>query len=100
MLRTIGRSAALSLWPASIKAKARTKVDGSTNLLSLPTKPNNPKSSNHPQAYLHGLKAEVAEKDLRDFFHELDVVGVTTGPKEGEAKVEFKDRETLVRCVP
>ncbi len=52
------------------------------------------------KAYLQNLKPEVAEADVRSFFHELEVVAIDLGAKgKGEGQVEFKDRETLVRWV-
>jgi hypothetical protein len=48
---------------------------------------------------LHNINAEVAEKDVNEFFHELQegIVGMELQGDKGEGQVEFKDRETLVR---
>ena len=56
-----------------------------------------------PQAYLQNLKPKVAEANVLSFFQELEegVVALDLGAAKGkgEGKVEFKDRETLVRWV-
>lgn len=51
------------------------------------------------QAYLTNLKPEVTDKDLRDFFSELELISLELFEGKGEGKAEFKDQETLVRCV-
>ena len=47
------------------------------------------------KAYVHGLKPEVKEDALKDFFAELEVVSLSIHNCEG--KVEFKDRDNLAR---
>lgn len=41
----------------------------------------------------------MTEQDVRGFFDEFEVAALQLQEGKGEATVEFKDRETLVRCV-
>ncbi len=74
-----------------VGSDSEDSTDGGAPSLQLPTSP--------PFiAYCHNVQEDTKESDVRDFFGELDEI-VSVMLIKGDAKVEFKERDTLARAL-